>query len=362
MTGRIFFRILMILAIIFSCLFIFLTFWNICLPFLLAYIIFYALKPAVTFLEQRGVKHSIAAMTVYLSCFGIFTLVIALVIPTLLSEFSRIKDNVPVYSASVSSLVSSMRNVLSSNVFLSYIVQKTGDPFVILGDYSRSFLQSFLHQAPALLSSVVLFAIVIPFVTFFLLLDEQVISKSLIRLVPNRYFETIVDLLFSLELQFGLILRGMLYGVVVISLVSFIGLWIIGMDYPLAIGIIAGITNLIPYAGPLMGIVFAFLVALISGAPFSMYALVTIVFVFVQLFDNVIVQPVIMAKSANLHPLFLLFLVLIGSSFGGILGMLVIVPLASLSRVVISAFYREMKRPIRPDFSLYRDASRSCDS
>ena len=360
MTGQIFLRLLLVLLFIFCILFIFLYFWSICLPFLLAYIIFYALKPFVILLEHHGISHQISALSVFFFCFLLFSLVVFLAVPALFSEFSLIKLNIPVYIQSITSFVTSIKTFLSSNSFLSYIFQNTGDLSTILNSNIRSFLQSFLHQAPSLLSSVALFIVVIPFVTFFLLLDEQYISKSLIRLVPNRYFETIVNLMYSLEHQFGLILRGMFYGVVIISFVSFIGLWMIGLEYPLFIGIIAGVTNLIPYAGPIIGIFFAFLVALISGAPISMYLLIICVFVGVQLFDNIIVQPLIMAKSANLHPLFVLFLVLIGSSFGGVLGMLVIVPLASLSRVVIRTVYIEMKRPVRPDFSLFHDSSPNC--
>ncbi|NMB99156.1 MAG: AI-2E family transporter, partial [Thermoanaerobaculaceae bacterium] len=251
------------------------------------------------------------------------------------------------------------KTFLSSNTIFSFFFPFSSDNYSFINTSLHSFFQSFLQYVPSFLSNFALFSVIIPFVTLFLLLDENLISKSFIRLVPNRYFEIIVNLLYSLEQQVGYILRGMFYGVLIISFVSYIGLLIIGLDYPLVIGFIAGLTNLIPYAGPIIGIIAAFVVSLICESHVSWYYIV-LVFILVQLFDNVIVQPLVMAKSANLHPLFVLFLVLIGSSFSGILGMLLIVPLASLSRVVIIVFYHEMKRPLRPDFSLYKDADNRC--
>ena len=86
-----------------------------------------------------------------------------------------------------------------------------------------------------------------------------------------------------------------------------------------------------------------------------MYLSIVLVFAVVQLLDNVLVQPIVMAKSADLHPLLVLFLVIFGSTFGGVIGMLAIVPLVSLSQIVVKILYDEFRRPSRPDFSLYRD-------
>lgn len=355
MNGKIFFRLLIVFLIIVSLLFSFIYVWNIFLPFLFGYILSLSLKPFVHFFERRGLSHNKSVFSIFVLFFGLLFICIYRSFPILCSEVSRIYSNLPIYIHSISSSYISLQTVFSSNVFFKYIFQNSFENSSFLHSFLQSFFHSLLLYIPSLISNFALFLVIVPFVTFFLLFDEQLISKSFIRLVPNRYFEIIIDLLYSLENQFGLILRGMFFGVIIISFVSYIGLYVIGLDYPLVIGIISGVTNLIPYAGPIIGIFFAFLVALISGSQLTMYLYIIIIFIFVQLFDNIIVQPLIMAKSANLHPLFVLFLVLFGSSFGGVLGMLVIVPLASLSRVIFTAIYLEMKRPSRPDFSLFHD-------
>jgi predicted PurR-regulated permease PerM len=119
--------------------------------------------------------------------------------------------------------------------------------------------------------------------------------------------------------------------------------------------VIAGVSNLIPYAGPIVAIIVAFAISVMTGSPNEIYLSIILVSIVVQLLDNVIVQPIVMAKSSNLHPLFVLFLVMLGSAFGGFIGMFVVVPLVSLLQIVVKIMYAELKRPPRPDFSLYKD-------
>ena len=97
-----------------------------------------------------------------------------------------------------------------------------------------------------LISNLIIYAIVIPFAVFFFLYDEQKIKTSLISSVPNKYFETMLDVVYSLNRQFGLILYGMAINVFIFSILASFGLWLIDLNYPVFVGIIGGISNLIP--------------------------------------------------------------------------------------------------------------------
>ncbi len=202
---------------------------------------------------------------------------------------------------------------------------------------------------------MILLVSVIPFATFFFLYDGHTIKKRIINLVPNRYFEVTLNIIHSLHVQFGLILKGMLISVVIISLLSSAGLWIINLEYPVLIGIFAGIANLIPYFGPVAGTVIAFCVAFVTGAAPVFFLYILLVFLSVNLIDNTLVQPIVFSRAANLHPLLVIFLVIAGSKLSGVFGMLLIVPVVSLFLVVFNILYREFKRPSRPDFNKFVD-------
>ena len=353
MNARIALRIVTVIAALFLFLSVSFLLWKILAPFLISYILFFALKPLVNALEHRGVTHTPAVLIVFFGIFGALVLLLVLIIPSLVGEFSNIKNNLDTYERSFLLFVDRMKIILSGFSVGSSSPGK--DYFSRFEGSLNSLAISFAKNLPGILSTIGLYCMVIPFATFFLLLDHRRITKLLIGIVPNRYFEVTLNLFYNLNRQFSLILRGMFISVIIISLLSTIGLWVIGLRFPLIIGFFAGISNLIPYAGPIVGIVAAFASAVMTGSAPGMYISIIIVFVLVQFLDNTLVQPIVLAKSTNLHPLLVLFLVLLGSSFGGVIGMFLIIPVVSLSRVALFIVFAEILRPPRPDFSLYRD-------
>ncbi len=164
-------------------------------------------------------------------------------------------------------------------------------------------------------------------------------KKALIGIVPNRHFEMILSLIYKTDQQLGSYLRGQFFDAVIIGLLSTIALWILDVPYFLLIGLFAGMANMIPYVGPLAGGIMAILVVVINGGSGQQILFVGIAFVIVQLLDNVLVQPLVVARSVNLHPLIIIFAVIIGGQFFGILGMLLAVPTAGMIKVLVTEFY-----------------------
>jgi len=355
MNPRFVLRFAIVSVVIVAIISIMLVFWRVLAPFLASYILFFVLKPVVNFLEKRGLGHTPAALIVFFCAFGGVLLLLVLLVPAFIAEFGVIRENLDDYSRSFGVFVTRIKTFLAGLSSSSSALTPGTDYYSILEKNLKGSLQYFVKRIPSLISSVALYCMVIPFATFFLLLDEQRISKRMIGLVPNRYFEVTLNLMYNLNRQFGLILRGMFISVSIVSFLSSLGLWLIGLPFPIIIGVFAGVSNLIPYAGPVVGIAAAFVAAVMTGSPSEMYLSIVIVFVLVQIIDNALVSPIVMAKSANLHPLLVLFLVIFGSTFGGVAGMFLIVPVVSLCRVAFVTLWAELTRPSRPDFSLFRD-------
>ena len=153
--------------------------------------------------------------------------------------------------------------------------------------FKNSFL-FFIQKIPQHIFNIlplILYVVVIPFATFFFLLDEQRIMKKLIGLVPNRYFEISLKIIHSLRKQFGMLLMGMLIDAIIITLMASFGLWMIGLNYPIIVGIFAGVTNLIPYFGPVVGTIMAFIVAIVTGSPPIIFLYVILFFLVYLFFD-----------------------------------------------------------------------------
>ena len=188
------------------------------------------------------------------------------------------------------------------------------------------------------------FVVIVPFVAFFFLKEGRRLTRCLMALVPNAYFELCLNLMYQANRQIGNYIRGQLLAVLVVSVLAISGLSILGVYYALPLGLLAGLANVIPFLGPLIGIVCSSIVALATGGGLAMVAKVIIMFLVIQLIDNVLIQPTMVAKSVELHPLVVLFVVMVGSQLMGIVGMLIAVPLTGIAKVSGQTIYEGVKQ------------------
>jgi predicted PurR-regulated permease PerM len=213
---------------------------------------------------------------------------------------------------------------------------------------AQGWATELLKKTPALvgslLSGITIFVIV-PIVSFFFLIEGRAIKRAFIEMIPNRYFEMVLNLLHRIDIQLGGYIRGLVLSVIIISLLSIGGLRLVGLQDYLVVGTIAGLCNVIPYLGPIIGIVAGVLAALLQYSTLSWGTILPVVgvFMFVQIMDNVFVAPVVVARSVNLHPLVVIFVVLVGNHLFGAVGMLLAVPTTAVIKVSAQTIYEGLR-------------------
>jgi len=195
--------------------------------------------------------------------------------------------------------------------------------------------------------------IILPFVFIFILIDEGEIKNFFLSIVPNRYFEMTFATFTNVDQAIGNYLRGTLLQSSLVGLTIFLGLLFIGFNIQAAIliGIVAGISNAIPFLGPVIGLGTGILYAMIVEGidpmlpfmPDNPLIGVLMVVLTAQFLDNAIFQPLVLGKAVNLHPLVVVIGVTGGSIVGGFWGMLLAIPTIVILKVVISTLYRQAK-------------------
>lgn len=178
--------------------------------------------------------------------------------------------------------------------------------------------------------------LVIPFATFFFLKDGSKIRRDMLKIVPNKYFETTLSLIDKIETRLGIYFRSVMLQSLIVAITSWIGLSIVGLNNALSVGIAVGLANTIPYFGPIIGYILSIIVSIIEVGDFSLVLPCIIAILFVQILDNVVLQPFIFSRSADIHPVAILFIILIGAETAGILGMLVAIPIATVVKITIN--------------------------
>ncbi len=177
--------------------------------------------------------------------------------------------------------------------------------------------------------------LVIPFATFFFLKDGHKIRRDILKLVPNKYFETILSLVDKIETRLGIYFRSVFIQCTLVGIVSWLTLSVAGLNNSASVGIAIGLANSIPYFGPLIGYLLSIVISIIETGDFSLIIPCIIAVLIAQIVDNVILQPMIFSKSADMHPVAILFIILIGAQTAGILGMLIAIPIATVIKISI---------------------------
>lgn len=190
----------------------------------------------------------------------------------------------------------------------------------------------------------------ITFILFFFLREQHLFTQFIVTLVPQQYEEAmrhaIDDITELLTRYFG----GLVIEVAVFTVLVSMGLWILGVPYAFALGLLAGLLNIIPYIGPLIGASIGILVAMASNIGMDFYNdlvwLVLKVFAVYQItqwIDNFFLQPYLFSKSVLAHPLEIFLVIIIGAKLDGVTGMVLAIPTYTVLRVVARVFFSEFR-------------------
>ncbi|MBN7815772.1 AI-2E family transporter [Algoriphagus pacificus] len=198
-------------------------------------------------------------------------------------------------------------------------------------------------------SSLFIGLLAVLFITFFLLLENGLLRRNLLNLIPNPYFELSVATFTKVEKLLSNYLSGLLLQMLAIFSLASFGLTLVGVDYALTIALFAAVANLIPYAGPILGASFGIIVGISTGnfeetKELNLLLLkILSVFGAVQVTDNIFLQPMIFSKSVKAHPLEIFVVIFAGAKIAGVAGMIFAIPVYTIFRVSIMEFYQGYK-------------------
>lgn len=230
-------------------------------------------------------------------------------------------------------------------------------PGYLFGELKNSMIKtikgfdftSFIGGVINTTSSLFIGFMAIAFISFFLLLENGLLRRNLLNLIPNPYFELSVATFTKVEKLLSNYLSGLLIQMLAIFSLASLGLTILGVEYALTIALFAAVANLIPYAGPVLGAVFGIIVGISSGTfntemelNYLIFKILS-VFVVVQISDNILIQPLIFSKSVKAHPLEIFVVIFVGAKIGGVLGMIFAIPVYTIFRVSLIEFFKGYK-------------------
>ncbi|MGO1819587.1 MAG: AI-2E family transporter, partial [Senegalia sp. (in: firmicutes)] len=197
---------------------------------------------------------------------------------------------------------------------------------------TMNFIMNFFSKA--------LNVVLIPIIVFYLVKDKDYFKKNVILTIPNKHRTSLISLSREIDYSLGNFIRGQLTIAAFVGTLTAIGLLILDVNYAFTIGLIAGVTNVIPYFGAVIGggigMFFAFLDTPIKAL------WVLILFIVVNQIEGNFLQPKIMGDKVGLHPIIIIIALLVAGNLFGIIGMLIAVPIATTVKIVFSHIIRKI--------------------
>jgi predicted PurR-regulated permease PerM len=172
---------------------------------------------------------------------------------------------------------------------------------------------------------------IIPFIAFYMLKDIESIKKAAWYLTPKKWRTNGILLLREIDKSLGSYIRGQFLVCLLIGAISTLLFWLVKMKYPLLLGSIIGLTNVIPYFGPIIGLIPALIIAATISIKMVVYSLVIVAIL--QFLEGNVLSPLIVGKSLHMHPLLIMFALLAGGEIGGVIGLILAVPILAVLKV-----------------------------
>ncbi|HHS95298.1 MAG TPA: AI-2E family transporter, partial [Phaeodactylibacter sp.] len=325
---------------------------------LIAWVLSMIGQPLMRFFRSRlrvgrfKIGRNTAAVLTLLTYFLVGILLLALFVPLILEQIRNLST---VDYTQVMATLEAPLNQLNNWLVDIGLIEYGQSPEAQISESFRKWFQpsqvsnffgSLIGAAGQFLFTV--FSVV--FITFFFLKEQGLFVEFLVAIVPNEYDTSVRSAIESISHLLTRYFGGVLLQISIITIFVSVLLTLLGIKNALLIGFFAGLINVIPYLGPMMGAIFGILVTISSHVGMTFYpdlfmllVYVSLVFAAMQLLDNFVLQPYIFSNSVLAHPLEIFIIVLMGAQVGGIKGMVLAIPTYTVLRVIAREFLSEFK-------------------
>ena len=324
---------------------------NVLIPIFISLLLAYLLDPLVDFFETRRIKRQRIILLLMLGLIFIIVTGLIFLIPVLVHEVQKLLEKIPQFKTAILNWIELAKikltewgllarlqewGLLPSEIPIEQQLIRKGQQLI---EFLLSGALTFGNALSGTISQL-LNLILIPFLTYYFLVDFDRIKTTFIKIFPVRQQEHINEILQRFEKVVGLYVRGQVLVCLIIAVMTSLGLLLVGVDFALLFGTMAGIANLVPYIGLMVTLIIASIVTLVGQDPFI--SLFKLVFVFwaVQALEGTFISPRVVGKATGLNPAAVIIAVLVFANFFGFIGLLIAVPIAAVGKALIKEWYQ----------------------
>ena len=307
-------------------------------PIIVAYVFYYMLNPLVNFFEKKMSRFIASLLAIFV---GIITILIVIVgvVPIIVEQTQNLITALPRYIE----VVKGYLEEYSDNAYVQVVVEYVNNNLNVskISEKLVSIATSIAQGVVSSISSTASVLVTMPFVLFFLLKDASHFNKFVISLLPKKLEKPVAETIDEIDDKVGSYIQGQMLVSLCIGVMLFIGYNIIGLHYAFSLATIAAFLSIVPYLGPVIAITPAMLVA--ASTSWVMVVKMLVVWGIVQFLEGNIISPNIMGRSMSMHPLTVIFVILIGVNIAGVVGAILGIPVYSILKVLVGKLLLSIK-------------------
>jgi len=314
---------------------------RISIPVTLAYVNYLVFSPLLGPLVKLTKNKNLSVILLFIAFILSFIIPLLIVFPSINDQIQNLQYYIPRIESLAQQKFIEIRNFITLKTGYSMPESSLNEAIIYIGSFSSKVLKS----VPAFLANALEWMFLVPLFYFFMLKDGNKIIKVVLKITPNKLFERFYNIAHQLNVKVGGYIFAKIVEATIVGSIIAIGCMLLNLKFPIILGFVAGITNIIPYLGPLLGAVPGILIAYYEFGFDSQFGFVLMLYLLANVVDMVLVFPLLVSKIVDLHPLLVIVSVIIGSQLMGFVGMIISIPLTVALKLIIIEIYKEIYSP-----------------
>ena len=307
-------------------------------PIIISGFLFYCVNPILQFMIKKGIKRTWAVSIIMIFLIGVVLLLIMSVIPNLIKQMTMLTKAAPDFYIAIEKTINELaHHPVMKNVDIQQYLEQWNVSFGNIIKTTISSLGNGLGSFISSIAGIVMIIFTVPFILFYMLKDGERFLPNVARFFPETHRKEMTELLIKMSQTISKYISGQMIECLFVGVATSIGDMLIGVNYAFLFGVIAGLSNMIPYIGPYIGLAPALFVTIFTDPVKAVLA--CIVVLIVQQIDGNIIYPNVIGKSLDIHPLTIIIILLVAGNIAGLLGMILGVPFYAVCKTIVVYVY-----------------------
>ncbi len=316
------------------------------LPIIITGLLYYILNPVVNLMERKGINRNLGISLLFVLILGLIAWGIIILIPKLEHQTTSFLNEWPTYWQTIEVKTTEFFNASVFDKFSDQIENAINEFFASINTIAKTVSKNAfvgIGNVVGAVANILVTVLTVPFILFYLLKDGKKLSPYVTQFLPTKVRKPTINILKDINKQLSSYVRGQVTVAFAVAVMFIIGFSVIGLKYSVALGILAGFLNLIPYVGSALATIPAIILALVDGP--KMLVAVIIVFILEQTIEGKFVSPLVLGSQLEIHPVTIIFVLLSAGKIYGVMGVILGIPVYAALKVIIThafTWYKEV--------------------